>query len=68
MDMQLRQFTNRTIGWMKLSNCITDDIAICINNDMQMQSGDAICLFMFLMICLIFNVLVTFMKTPVVVD
>ena len=24
---------------MKLSNCITDDIAICINDDMQMQSA-----------------------------
>ena len=24
---------------MKLSNCITDDIAICINDDMQIQSA-----------------------------
>ena len=37
MDMQLRQFTNRTIGRMKLSNCITDDIAICINDYMQID-------------------------------
>ena len=24
---------------MKLSNCITDDIVVCINDDMQMQSA-----------------------------
>ena len=33
---------------MKLSNCITDDIAICINDDMM--------IFVLLMIFLIFNV------------
>ena len=39
MEKQLRQFTNRTIGGMKLSDCITDEVAICINDDMQMQSA-----------------------------
>ena len=46
---------------MKLSNFITDDIAICITDD----NADAICLFMFLMIFLIFNVLLIFMKTQI---
>ena len=56
MDMQLLQFTNR----MKLSNCITDDIAICINDDMQIQSA---------YLCFndypIFNVLFIFVKTQI---
>ena len=60
MDMQLRQFTNRTIGLMKLSYCITDDIAICINDDIQMQSA-YLCFKDFL----IFNVLLIFMKTQI---
>ena len=58
MDMQLRRFTNRTIGRMELSNYITDNIAICINDDMQMQSA----YFMFLMIFLILTFLLIFMK------
>ena len=39
---------------MKLSNCVTDDVGICINDDMQMQSA----YLFFLMIFLIFNVFI----------
>ena len=39
---------------MKLSNCITDDLPIMH----QLWYADAICLFMFLMIFLTFNVFI----------
>ena len=50
---------------MKLSNCTTDDIAICINDDMQMQSAYK---FMFLMIFLIFNVFINIHENANYVD
>ena len=35
----MRTFSKRTIGKMDLSNCITDGITTCINNNMGMQSA-----------------------------
>ena len=49
---------------MKLSNFITEDIAICINNDMQMKSAH-LC---FLMIFIIFNVLINIHENANYVD
>ena len=45
-------------------NCITDDIAICINDDMQMQSA----YLMFLMIFLIFNLFINIHENANYVD
>ena len=46
---------------MKLANWITDDIAICINDGMQMQSA-YLCFFM---IFLIFNVFINIHETQI---
>ena len=35
----MRSFSKRTIRRMDLSNCITDGITTCINNNMGMQSA-----------------------------